>query len=60
MRFYESHNRTETATVFVGEGVERAYLADMLENVISEISVSDGYIELTFSPFEVKTVLLEK
>ena len=40
-------------------GGKKAYLCDMLENVQEEISMENGKMNLTFRPFEIKTVRIK-
>ena len=41
-------------------GAAKAYLCDMLENVIEEVPVTDGKIVLPFRAFEIKTVRVKR
>ncbi len=38
----------------------KAYSCDMLENVIEELTVVNGMIEIPFRAFEIKTIRLVK
>lgn len=58
-RLYEAKKATVTTKVNVALPAYRAYLTDMLENVQEELSVENG-VELTFHPFEVKTIRFVK
>lgn len=58
LRLYEAKKSAVTADIILGFGAKKAYLCDMLENVIAEIPFVDGRIELPFETFEIKTVRL--
>lgn len=59
LRLYESKKAAVTAKVKCALG-SRAYLCDMLENVIEEIPVENGEMTLAFGAFEVKTVRMKR
>jgi len=59
LRLYESKKSATSAKVRCAFG-SRAYLCDMLENVLSEVPVEDGKIDLNFKAFEIKTVRIVK
>ncbi len=57
IRGYESLNRRGNTRISFGFDVEKLYLCDMLENVTSEIPVTDNGAELDFSNFEIVTLM---
>lgn len=59
LRLYESKKAAVTAKVCCGLGT-KAYLCDMLENIIEEIPVENGEMTIPFKAFEVKTVRMKK
>lgn len=59
LRLYESKKAAVTARVACRLGV-KAWLCDMLENVVEEIPMEDGVLTLPFRAFEVKTVRLKR
>ncbi len=56
VRLYESKNGTECTNLKFGFDVSNAYITDMLENVINEISVTDNSVSLSLSNFEILTL----
>jgi len=60
LRFYETKKAPVTATIHSTFAVGRkAYLCDMLENILEEIPIENDTITLTFHSFEIKTVRLK-
>ena len=59
LRLYESKKAATTAKVQLAFG-SKAYLCDMLENVLCEIPVEDGKVSLPFRAFEIKTVRIKR
>lgn len=59
LRLYESKKAAVTARVVCRLGV-KAWVCDMLENVVEEIPMEDGVLTLPFRAFEVKTVRLKR
>lgn len=59
LRLYESKKAAVTVRVACRLGT-RAYLCDMLENVMEEIPVKDGGFTLPFRAFEIKTVRMKR
>lgn len=55
-RFYESKKAAAVAGVTFCLPEYRAYICDMLENIIEEIPAAEGQIHLKFGVFEVKTI----
>ena len=60
LRLYESKKAAVTADIHITMNGFKAYICDMLENVLEEISVDNGNISIPFRAFEVKTVRLKK
>lgn len=59
LRLYECEkNRTHTELRF-SHPVKKVYLADMLENRISELPLSGNAVSLTLRPFAIQTLLVE-
>ena len=59
LRIYESHKKSCSAHLKTGWKAEKAFECDMLENKESELKIrKDGKIEVSFKPFEIKTVRL--
>lgn len=56
LRLYEAQKAAVTAQIKCCLKGGRAYLCDMLENIIEEIPVEDGGITLDFGVFEIRTV----
>lgn len=60
LRLYESKKAAVETSVSVQFGSGRAYLCDMLENIIEELNVTDGTITLPFRAFEIRTIRIRK
>ena len=60
LRLYEAKKAATQAEVSLQFGAAKAYLCDMLENVIEEVPVTDGKIVLPFRAFEIKTVRVKR
>lgn len=60
VRLYEAKKAAVTANIYVELSNMKAYACDMLENVIEELTVVDGTIEIPFRAFEIKTIRLVK
>ncbi len=59
-RFYEAKKASVNATVKAALPACKAYLTDMLENVIEELPVTEEGVKLSFKAFEVKTIRFVK
>ncbi len=58
-RLYEcERNRTNTKVKFAKK-VKKVYVSNMLEDVIEELPVVNNSVDLTFRPFEIKTLMIE-
>nr|MCR4594505.1 alpha-mannosidase [Clostridiales bacterium] len=60
VRTYEGFNMHTDAKVSFGFDAKRAYICDMLENNEREIEIRDNSISLSFKPFEIITIRVEK
>ncbi len=60
LRLYEAKKAAAKAEVSLQFGAAKAYLCDMLENIIEEVPVTDGKIVLPFRAFEIKTVRVKR
>ena len=60
LHLYEAKKAAAKAEVSLQFGAAKAYLCDMLENVIEEVPVTDGKIVLPFRAFEIKTVRVKR
>ena len=59
VRLYEcERNRTNTTVKFARK-IKKAYITNMLEDIVEELPVVNNAIDLTFRPFEIKTVMIE-
>lgn len=58
VRLYEAHNTRGLVTLTTTLPVKKAYLTDLLEKNIEELTVSSGGIMLSIKPFEILTVKL--
>jgi len=59
LRFYECQGRRGTARIRPHGPVARARLANILEEPLGDVLLRDGWIELSYRPFEIITVLVE-
>jgi alpha-mannosidase len=59
IRLYEAERSTTDCTLRLF-GAKRAWITNMLEEKQSELPLTDGAAELSFRPFEIKTVLVER
>lgn len=59
IRGYEAYNRLTEAKLVFGFNVKKAYLCDMLENVIEELEVKGNAITISMHAFEIVTVKVE-
>lgn len=60
LRMYESFNRRCNATVTVAEGFAKAYLCDLMENVVSELDFDGHCVTIPVSNFEIVTLKFVK
>jgi alpha-mannosidase len=59
LRLYEAHGGRGTARVRLARPVERARLANALEEELGDVSVEDGTLVLPYRPHQVITVLVD-
>jgi alpha-mannosidase len=55
-RLYEANGKAENATLNCFKEPKRAVLTDLLENEMAPLSLKGDRLELSFRPFEIKTV----
>jgi alpha-mannosidase len=56
IRMYESFNMHTKAVLTFGDTAKKVFLCDMLENVIEELPLEDGMVQIKLKPFEIVTV----
>ncbi len=56
LRLYEAFDRRSSFKLTVQQGFRKAYLCDLMENVLQELPMIDNTISLTASNFEILTV----
>lgn len=56
VRFYEAEGTFTNTRAYFCEGIDKAYETNMLEEVQKELEVWANGIEMTFKPFEIKTI----
>ena len=59
LRLYEAERSTTNCTLTLS-GAKKAWITNMLEEKKEELPIEDGAAKLTFRPFEIKTVLVER
>lgn len=59
VRLYEAHNCRGSAALSCARGVQRAWLADLMERPQATLDVVEGRVEFEYRPFEIVTILLE-
>lgn len=59
LRLYEAERNHANCTLALN-GAKKAYLTNMLEEKEEELEIVDGKVSLKFTPFEIKTVLVER
>jgi len=60
VRMYEAFGSRCTATIRVASGFQKAYLCDLMENAIEELSFAEDQISLPFKNFEITTLKFTK
>ncbi len=55
VRIYESTDRISNTTLKFGFNIEKAYITDMLENIISELEIENNCVDLCVKNFEITT-----
>lgn len=59
LRLYECE-RSTTECKLTLSGAKRVFISDMLEENLKELELDDGVAALSFRPFEIKTVIVER
>ena len=59
IRLFDSYNRKTKANIRFGFDVKKAYICDMLENEISEVTVENNSVTVPVSNFEIVTLKLK-
>jgi alpha-mannosidase len=59
VRMYECHNSRGRAELHVARKVKRAWRANLEEEPLEELPVSDGAVRFEYRPFEIVTVFIE-
>lgn len=59
IRLFETFNSKEKCTLTVNKDVKKAVLTNLLEREERELEIKDNKIELSFGPYEIKTIKLE-
>ena len=60
LRGCEYYNKRTNAKISFGFDVKKAYLCDMLENNVQELNVVDNTVTVSFKPYEIVTLRIEK
>ena len=60
VRLYEAYNSKVNATLTLGTDIKKAYICDMMENVIEETEVINNQIKISLKNFEILTLKIEK
>ncbi len=58
VRTYETWNKSTQCTLTFPETLKKAYITNLLENKDEELPVADGKVELSYRPFEIKSLKL--
>lgn len=58
VRLYEAHNTRGKAELYCARPPRKAYLCDLEENPISELTIQDDLVSFDFKPFEIITIRL--
>ena len=59
IRMYETLGGRATTTLTVDKSMKSATLANLMEENVSALKIKDGKINLSFAPFEIKTVIVK-
>ena len=60
VRLYESERQRTSVKIKIKDGAQFAHLVNMLEDFEKPLTIENGCIDLTFKPFEIKTVLIKQ
>lgn len=58
LRLYESTGSRDKAVIQVAETVKHAYVTNILEQTVSELTIENGSITLEFRPYQIQTIKL--
>ena len=59
LRFYECANCGTNAQIKLGFDAKEAWVCDLMENTQERIPLKDRTLQLSFAPYEIKTVMLK-
>ena len=59
LRLYEAERNTANCWLSLSDA-KHVWVTNMLEQKQEELTVVDGKVKLTFRPFEIKTILVER
>ena len=59
VRMYESLNSRGSAHISLTKPITKAWLCDLEENKLEELTIEDGAARIDFAPFEIITVIAE-
>lgn len=59
IRLFETFNKKTNCTLKLSRNIKKAYVTNLLEVQEQELDVKDNLINLSFNPFEIKTLKIE-
>ena len=60
MRLYEAEScKTNNVKLALSPVVKKAYTSNMLEDISEELNIEDSILNLSFKPFEIKTLVFK-
>ena len=59
VRAYECHNTRGHAELICGQKIKKAWLTDLEENIVEELSVDGKAVRFDYKPFEILTLMLK-
>ena len=59
LRLYEAERNTANCVLTL-QGAKAAWVTNMLEEKQQELPIVNGQVKLTFRPFEIKTILVQR
>ena len=60
VRYYDAYDCKSNVTITVPKIYTKAYLCDLMENEIKELTIKDGKVSIATSNFEIVTVKFAK
>lgn len=60
VRMYDAFNRRANANITVADGFNKAYLCDLMENVVEELDFDGNTVTVPVKPFEIITLKFSK